>query len=84
MGLTTLAGRGTGVKEQEGLGTGGLVARGWEVGGESLGVLLHAPFPVLCSFTAASSCCDGCEDVTNKRAEPSAWHAQSRTASVLA
>jgi len=41
------------VKEQEGLGTGGLVARGWEVGGESLGKLLRAPFLVLCSYAAA-------------------------------
>lgn len=84
VGLTTLAGRQAGVKEQEGLGTGELVARGWEVGGESSSKLLHAPFPVLCSFTAASGCCDGCEDIANKRAEPSAWCTQSRIASVLA
>lgn len=84
VGLTTLADQGAGVKEQESLGTGGLVARGWEEGGESSGMLLHAPFPVLCSFAAASSCHNGCEGVTNTRAEPSAWRAQSCTASALA
>lgn len=34
-------------------------------------MLLHAPFPVLCSLAAATSCLEGCEDTANKRAEPS-------------
>lgn len=72
------------VEGQESFGTSGLVARAWEEGGESSGMLLHAPFPVLCSFAAAGSCHNGCEGVTNKRAEPSAWRAQSCTASALA